>query len=50
MSLFAPSAIGTSTGLHQASLAIAGSDQLRFAPSISHHLHACVFDGHRSRY
>jgi len=33
MSLFALSAIGTSTDPHRASLAIAGSDQMRFAPS-----------------
>jgi hypothetical protein len=33
MPLFALSAIGTSTDPHRASLAIAGSDQMRFAPS-----------------
>ena len=50
MSLFIPSAIGTSTDPHRASLAIAGPDHLRFTLSIVPHLHACVFDGQRSRY
>ena len=50
MSLFVLSAIGTSTDPHRASLAIAGSDQLRFALSKDSLLHACVIDGQRSRY
>src|SRR5713101_7562527 len=50
MRLFALSAIGTSTDPQWASLAIAGSDQMRFAISIIPPLHACVIDGQRSGY